>query len=401
MKIYHPPSQLYLRKQKPDFIDLPWNLPLTNWVGNSERLEELPRGLSRHPVLFINYDNEIFTFKELPQDLAKKEYDNLLVMERLRQSSVSPHGYAQTSTIQGNSSVLITKYLNHSIPFRLLFKESRLIRYRNVLLDSIAGLLVQLHLAGIYWGDCSLSNTLFRRDDGALRAYLVDAETTEIYSDQMPPTLRHHDLEIMEENIDGELADLFSMELPSDIPAVVETGAYIRLKYQKLWEEITHEDIITSDEHYLIQERIRALNDLGFSIGDVELLNTAKGNQLRFRVIVTDQNFHHDLLLNLTGLESEEMQARKMMNEIHEHKAMLSQQKNRSTSLSVAAYDWLENIYHPTLNKLLPFTGDDLSNAEMYCQVLEHKWYLSEVAQHDVGHQLAAQDYINKFLLQQ
>ena len=122
---------------------------------------------------------------------------------------------------------------------------------------------------------------------------------------------------------------------------------------------------------------------------------------LRFRVIVTDQNFHRDLLLNLTGLEAEEMQARKMMNEIHEHKAMLSQQKNRSTSLSVAAYNWLENIYRPTLNKLLPFTGDDLSHAELYCQVLEHKWYLSEVAQNDVGHQLATQDYIDQFLSQQ
>lgn len=401
MKTISQPSNLSLRDPKPDFLDLPWNLPLSDWVGNSERLEELPRGLSRHPVLFINYDNEIYAFKELPKDLAKKEFDNLMVMKRLRQSCVTPYGYAQTSTINGQYSILITKYLNHSIPFRLLFKESRLVRYRNALLDAIAGLLVQLHLAGIYWGDCSLSNTLFRHDDGALRAYLVDAETAEIYSDHMSPTLRHHDLEIMEDNVNGEMADLVSIDLPSNIPGFDETGAYIRLKYQKLWEEITHEDIIKSEEHYRIQERIRALNDLGFSIGDVELVNTAEGDQLRLRVLVTDQNFHRDLLMNLTGLEAEEMQARKLMNEIHEHKAMLSREKNRSTPISVASYDWLENIYRPTLDRLQPYLGGDMSHAELYCQVLEHKWYMSEVAQHDVGHQIASEDYINIFLSQQ
>lgn len=53
--------------------------------------------------------------------------------------------------------------------------SSSLERYRDHLLDAISGLLVQLHLAGTFWGDCSLSNTLFRRDAGALQAYLVDA----------------------------------------------------------------------------------------------------------------------------------------------------------------------------------------------------------------------------------
>lgn len=398
MKNLHQPSKLSIRYQEPDFLDLPWNLPLNEWDDQCERLVKLPRGISRHPVVFVNYDNVIFALKELPKSLAKKEYENLLIMEKLRQSSVIVRGYAQTSTNLGQKSVLITKYLNHSIPFHLLFKQSGLVRYSESLLDAIAGLLVQLHLAGIYWGDCSLSNTLFRRDDGALRAYLVDAETAEIYSDHMPPTLRHHDLEIMEENIDGELADLDSLELISNIPALVATGAYIRLKYQKLWEEITREVFINAEEHYKIQERIRALNALGFSIGEVGLFNTPDGNQLRLRVFVTDQNFHRDHLINLTGIEAEEMQARKMMNEIHEHKAKLSNMNNRSTPLSIAAYDWLENIYRPTLNRLQSLMDVDISPAELYCQVLEHKWYLSEIAQHDVGHQTATEDYIKKFL---
>ena len=47
-------------------------------------------------------------------------------------------------------------------------------------------LLVRLHLVGFWWGDVSLSNTLFRRDAGAFAAYLVDAETGELHDDAQP-----------------------------------------------------------------------------------------------------------------------------------------------------------------------------------------------------------------------
>jgi len=205
-----------------------------------------------------------------------------------------------------------------------------LIRYQSNLFDAIAGLLVQLHLADVYWGDCSLSNTLFRRDAGVLQAYLVDAETSEWYPDSITPAQRLYDLEIMEENINGDLGDLDAVGLLQD-GIFRDAGAYIRQRYQRLWEEITHEDIINPNEHFRIEERIRALNSLGYSVREVELAGTENGNQLRLRVVVTDRNFHRDSLYNLTGLEAQEMQARQMMNEIHQVKATLSQSVNRST----------------------------------------------------------------------
>ena len=93
-----------------------------------------------------------------------------------------------------DTNVLITRFLDRSLPYRSLFMRSSLVRYRDHLLDAMAGLMVQLHLNGVYWGDCSLSNTLFRRDAGTLQAYLVDAETSEVYSGYVSPTLRFHDL---------------------------------------------------------------------------------------------------------------------------------------------------------------------------------------------------------------
>jgi hypothetical protein len=391
------PLNLSIRPGNPDFLDLPWNLPVVRWADHSNRLEEVQRGLSRHPVCFANYDGVLYAFKEMPVGLAEREYDLLLKMEAAHLPVVNPVGHVQAETAAGQTSVLITRFLERSLPYRTLFMRSSLERYREHLLDAIAGLLVQLHLAGFYWGDCSLSNTLFRRSAGALQAYLVDAETAEAYPDRFSPTLRYYDLEIMEENVNGDLADLQTAALLSEGIPVRDTGTYIRQRYLRLWEEITREDIITTGEHFRIQERIRALNDLGFSVGEVELATTDIGQQLHLRVVVTDRNFHSDQLQNLTGLDVEENQARMMMNEIQELKATLSQTHNRSTPLSVAANHWLENIYQPTVNLLKPLVDENTDVSELYCQLLEHKWFLSEKAQHDVGHQTAASDFIQHF----
>jgi tRNA A-37 threonylcarbamoyl transferase component Bud32 len=394
------PSSISLRSGQPDFLDLPWDLPLTNWKGVCSRLEEVPRGVSRHPVVFVNYDGALYALKELPKSVAESEHNLLQRIEELGIPSVIAVGHAQTSSLPDPSSVLITRYLENSLPFRTLFMRQSLTRYCRHLLDAIAGLLVQLHLAGIFWGDCSLSNTLFRRDAGALRAYLVDAETAEIHTGHCPPRLRFYDLQIMEENVSSDLLDMGDGSLFSDkylkVP-LTDIGATIRVRYQRLWEEITREDLICAGEHFRIQERIRTLNSMGFSVGDVELSAMNGGSQIRLRVEVTGRNFHRNQLYNLTGLDAEELQAKKMMNEIQEERAALSQAGNRNIPLDVAAYHWMENIYKPVVEMIYPLLDKDTTQAELYCQVLEHKWYLSERAQHDVGHQMATKDYLKEY----
>lgn len=394
------PGKILLKPGSPDFLDIPWHLPVSEWEGVCDRLENAPRGLSRHPVVFVNYDGHLFAIKELPAGLAQREFSLLEKMEALHLPVVSPIGYLDLQRGKKTSSVLITRFLEGALPYRMLFMSQGLKAYRKHLLDAISGLLVQLHLAGVFWGDCSLSNTLFRRDAGALQAYLVDAETAEFSTERLTAPLRYQDLVIMEENINGDLLDLHLRgELNSDsvtIP-IANTGAYIRDRYLRLWEEINREETIFPHEHYRIQDRIRTLNKLGFSVRNVELAKTEGGDQLRLRVVVTDRNFHRDRLHTLTGLDVEELQATKMMNEIQEVKAMLSKDHNRSTPLSVAAYNWLENTYHPITSLLENLVREDLTIAELYCQVLEHKWYLSEKAHQDVGHQVAASDFLNKF----
>jgi tRNA A-37 threonylcarbamoyl transferase component Bud32 len=387
----------------PDFCGLPWELPLHEWSKNDYHLEEVQHGVSRHPVVFINFDGSLFVIKELPVRIASNEYDLLSQMQSLGLPCVKPIGYASLTRGAGSFSILFTRYLDASVPYRSLFIGNAMDQYQTHLLDAISGLLVQLHSNGFYWGDCSLSNILLRRDAGALQAYLVDAETAEFHLPRLSPMLRYHDLEIMQENILGELSELQSDENLSLSYPFEETGPYIQQRYRELWEEITREDIFNQNELYRVQERIRVLNTMGFSVKDVELKNEDHGNILKLRIFVSDRNFHRNQLMEITGLNAEERQAQQIINEINELKANFIQSGNSNISMDAVAYHWLEHIYKPVIEQLKPLINNPTHSKaiadpiELYCEILEHKWYLSERAQHDVGHQAAVEDYINHF----
>jgi hypothetical protein len=386
------PRLLSLRPDHPDFLDLPWGVPIDEWASRCGRVEELPRGASRHPVVFVGYDAGLYALKELPPEIAEREYDLLRRLEDLHLPAVRAVGHAITDTPAGETSVLVTRYLDHALPYSEVLALSSATRHDS-LLDALAGLLVQLHLSGVYWGDCSLANSLFRRDAGALQAYLVDAETAEVRP-QQSPGMRAHDLDIMEENLAGGLADLAAAgRLARDFP-VFQMGARVRERYQRLWDEVTKIVVLERRERYRIEERIRALNQLGFSVGEVTLEPTDKGNQLRMQVLVTDRTFHRDQLATMTGISAEETQAQRMMNEIQELRAAMADERIRSVPLAVAAYHWFTHFYQPIGERLAGLIRDDRPPQEVYCQVLEHKWYLSERAGRDVGHDAAVDDLL-------
>ena len=384
---------LQVRPGHPDFLDLPWAHPLTEWSAHTTRLVEVQRGLSRHEVVFVSYNDAIYAIKELPARIGEREYALLREMESHQLPAVTPVGHARARRAEEELSIVITRFLDGSLPYRSLFMQRGLERYRSRLLGTIAGLLVRLHLAGVYWGDCSLSNTLFRRDAGALQAYLVDGETSEIH-ESLSKGQRQADLLIMEENVTGELADLaMVVELPDDLN-VYETGQEITRRYDRLWKEITREELIAPSERYRIRERVRALNALGFWVDEIELVPTGDGSQLRMRTIVADRNYHSRHVHSLTGIVATDVQAKQILNDVTEYKATLSRDLNRSVPMSNAAYRWLDEVYHPAIQQLAPLTDQHTDMPELYCQVLEHKWFLSEQAKQDVGIEKAIASYI-------
>jgi len=386
---------LQLRVAQPDLLDLPWHLPLEAWERASPRWVDIPRGLSRHEVQFVSYGEVVYALKELPVRVAEREYAALRELEDRTLPAVVPVGLARNrpERAEEDQGILVTRYLQGSLPYRTLFMQPGLERYQSRLMDAMAVLLVRLHLGGCFWGDCSLSNTLFRRDAGELQAYLVDAETSELHP-RLTDGQRQHDLDIMEENVAGGLADLVAAGAKA--PAALdyeETGASIRRRYEQLWAEINREELVGSTDSFRVQERIRALNALGFSVGEVELVAAGDGQHLRMRTTVTDRNHHRHLLHNLTGLVAEERQAQLLLNDVRELKVAVTRELDRSVPLSVAAHRWLNERFLAFTQALHRDGVGPEDPCELYCQILEHKWFLSERAKQDVGFKQAIADY--------
>ena len=131
---------ILVRPGHPDFLDLPWEVGLAAWPGATERSIELPRGLSRHEVQFVSYGGtSIYAVKELPEGMAEREYGLLLEMQARSLPSVEPVGHALAARPDGQRvSLLITKFLDASHPYRVLFLTPGLERYRERLLDAMA-----------------------------------------------------------------------------------------------------------------------------------------------------------------------------------------------------------------------------------------------------------------------
>lgn len=389
-----PVVEAHLRHDAPGLLELPWSVPLERWREHGVRVLDLERGVSRHEVQFVDGGQGALAIKRTSVHAAQKEYAVLLRAEESRLPCVRATGWLELADPEGaRAGMLVTEFLEGSLPYRTLFRARGLERYRERLLDAMAGLFVRLHLAGLYWGDCSLSNTLFRRDAGELSAYLVDAETSETH-DVLSPGQREQDLLILEENVAGEMSDLVSSGEPPHPLDPWNTGRLIRDRYARLWHEVTREEVVPAGEEWRVQERIRALNALGFSVGEVELLADPGGSRLRLRTIVTDGDYHRHQLHTFTGLSVEEHQARQILNEVRELRAEMSRALDRSVSLSAAAYRWQRERFEPAVARLAAFGDDEAGLAERYCQVLEHKWFLSERQRRDVGLAAALDDYV-------
>jgi hypothetical protein len=378
-------------------LDLPWSLPLDDWVD--DRLVS-PRhtGLHRHPVQFVEDAGFVWVIKELPADLARREYRLLRHLASVGIPSVTVQG-AVVDRGPGVEAALVTRYLEYSSTYRALFSERRRLHSDRSLLDALVELLVRLHLAGFYWGDCSLSNTLFRLDAGALCAYLVDSETGELHPN-LSDGQRRTDVLLACEMVAGELSDLASGGLlPPDVdPFAVADG--LEERYRQLWEELTAAWLVpTGEEHAQVIARLARLNDLGFDVEEVEL-TTADADHSRLRVTtrVSEPGHHRQILYQRTGLVAQENQARRLLNDIAGYRASLERVTGKALPDSVAASRWLSDIWDPVVGKIPPELADRLDPVEVFHEVLEHRWFLSEEAHHDVGHRAATDSYLSDVL---
>ena len=386
------PARFHLvaRTGHPDFLDLPWEEPLEEW--QSERLVRLIRGISRHVVRFVEYDGALYALKELPERPARREWTLLRRLEGQGLPVVEAVGIV-TDRGDDLDAVLITRHLEFSLPYRALFSGQGIPDLRTHLLNALVELLARLHLRGFFWGDCSLSNALFRRDAGALSAYLVDAETGELHG-SLSDGQRDYDLDIAQVNIVGELLDVDAeVGLPADLDPD-ETGEAIVRRYRALWDEVTREETFRADERFKIEERLHRLNELGFDVEELQLDATPDGYRLRLDPLVVEPGHHRHRLLRLTGLDAQERQAQRMLNDLARYREELERREKRTLPESVVASRWREEVFEQAMAAVPAELQGRLPAAEIFHQVLEHRWFLSERAKKDVGIDEAVRSYI-------
>lgn len=366
----------------PDFLDLPWDKSVADWSGG--RVVDLPTGVHRHEIAFVSYDEGVYAIKELPRHLAHHEYDSLRALREHLRPIAPPVGVVERGWVSADkewSSAVITQFVPFTFTYRELISGGDFGPRRAQLLDAFAGLLVELHLAGCFWGDCSLSNVLYRYDAGAVEALMIDAETVEL-RDQLSDGQRYDDLQIMETNVAGGMADIAISQGKDLDDADLSLGSDVIQRYEALWNELMVDPVINSDERYLIRARIQRLNELGFEVGEVSLLpDDSGGNRVRMKVDVGGRNYHSSRLRRLTRLHAAENQARQILSDLHYHRAREPFRSAPTNDLS--AMMWRVQVFEPLLDRI----RTDIPSREpiqAYTDFLHHRFEMSSGQGRDV-----------------
>ncbi|WP_173923681.1 DUF4032 domain-containing protein [Agromyces sp. Marseille-P2726] len=380
----------------PALLDLPWDLPLASWP--SDTIAALPKGISRHLVRFAHLGGHVVAVKETTAEMAKGEYDMLRMLQRLEIPSVEPVAVITNRADADGEDlkpVLVTRHLRFSLPYRALFSQTLRPDTATRLVDALAVLLVRLHIVGFFWGDVSLSNTLFRRDAGAFAAYLVDAETGKLYEGGLSDGQREHDLEIARVNIAGELLDLEAGGRVTDELDPVRISDGIVEAYRSLWNELTGVESFSSAERWRINERVNRLNDLGFDIEELTIKTDDSGTTVRIQPKVVDAGHHQRRLIRLTGLDTGENQARRLLNDLDSYRAAYGK---TGLDEEMVAHEWLMRVFEPVVRAIPTELRGKLEPAEVFHELLEHRWFMAQQAARDIPLAEAVSSYVNTVL---
>lgn len=380
-------------------IGLPWEEPLEEWPEDPILTEK--RGISRHIVRLVRADeedpnSEIYAVKETVVEFAKREYKALIELKRLGAPSVEPIAVIEGRTDKNGAELpcaIATRFLPYSLPYRVVLSQSVSEHDINNMANALAYLLVQLHLLGFWWGDCSLSNTLFRRDAESFAAYLVDAETGE-FQTKLSDGQREHDLEIAFFNVAAELEDLqLSGVLYAGMDPIRASEA-VQRRYRRLWSALKDPKKLDPNDRHAVERAMRELHDLGFAVEEVQVSLDNETHMLSFQPRLVAAGYHSAKLKNRFGLDAQELQAKRILASFDRWYA----RQPVKTSKDEMAKEWLDTVFFKILGLIPAELQGRVEKAQMFHEILENRWYMTEKAGFDVGLEAAAKTYINEVL---
>jgi hypothetical protein len=378
---------------------LPWHLPLEDWPEDPALAEK--RGISRHVVRLVRAtkaeDSQVYAVKETVSEFANREYKILRELSHLNAPCVE-----QVAVVEGRTDVngeelpcaIVTRFLPYSLPYRILLSGSVTGHDITTMASALALLIVRLHLLGFWWGDCSLSNTLFRRDAEGFAAYLVDAETGE-FQKSLSDGQREHDLEIAMFNVAAELEDLsLSGVLYPGMDPVRAAEAVIR-RYRRIWTALKERQLLDPKDRHAVERAMRTLHDLGFAVEEVAITIDGDTQLLSFQPKLVAAGYHTARLRELMGLETEELQAKRLLASFDRYRA---REEKTGASVTEMAKTWFLEVFEPVINRVPESMRGRVEHAQMFHEILENRWYLSEAKGVDVGLEFATDNYV-EFIL--
>lgn len=362
----------------PFILKLPWQLSLDEWKNNHVKILNIKAGLSRHVVTFIQIDGHKLAIKEMNGEIAQKEIKNYEILWQRNIPTLFPMGVVirqnppllektpfGTQVIENEIGYSITQLAERVLPDSRLYQRGFTKKNRNKIWDAVVKLFIQLHTNGVYWGDASLANLLiqFGKEEipemgkrTVLKAILADAETVE-FPIKLSNALRRTDIDHFFESIDWFTENLRQAGIINDRISSMEYKNYILEKYDQLME------IEKKEDHF---EKLTTLN-VKKHLGDFADVHDG------------------DILLK----------------HIEEHKWYLNEHIDQEISLREAAQDWYQHIFIPICDSFrkenLPKLFPGKTAAHLYVEIMEHKYFLSEKMETDVGFVVAMKDYCQKF----
>jgi hypothetical protein len=379
--------------------NLPWHTPLEQWPEDETLAAQ--RGISRHIVRLVRSTpdptSEIYAVKETVEEFAVREYEALRELSlrgapAVAQVAIVTNRYSQNG--EELPCAIVTRFLPYSLPYRVILSGQITQHEITNMANALAYLLVRLHLLGFWWGDCSLSNTLFRRDAEGFAAYLVDAETGE-FQKKLSDGQREHDLELARFNVAAELEDLKIAGVLFPAMDPIRASESVITRYRKIWKSLSEPQILPAGDRHAVERAMRSLQDIGFAVEEVDIQLAGDKLTVTFIPKLVAPNYHSQRLIELMGLETEELQAKRILASFDRFR---SREIDKTPKKEEAAKRWLDEVFYKVINAVPAAMRGRVEDAQLFHEVLEHRWYLGEKAGRDLGLEFATNDYISKVL---
>ena len=379
--------------------NLPWHTPLEHWPEDETLAAQ--RGISRHIVRLVRSTpdpaSEIYAVKETVEEFAVREYEALRELSLRGAPAVAQVAIVTNRYSKNNEELpcaIVTRFLPYSLPYRVILSGQITQHEITNMANALAYLLVRLHLLGFWWGDCSLSNTLFRRDAEGFAAYLVDAETGE-FQKKLSDGQREHDLELARFNVAAELEDLKIAGVLFPAMDPIRASESVITRYRKIWKSLSEPQILPAGDRHAVERAMRSLQDIGFAVEEVDIQLAGDKSTVTFIPKLVAPNYHSQRLIELMGLETEELQAKRILASFDRFR---SREIEKTPKQEEAAKRWLDEVFYKVVNAVPAAMRGRVEDAQLFHEVLEHRWYLGEKAGRDLGLEFATNDYISKVL---